>query len=184
MAMPHARPYTVADLAAMPDDGQRYEIIDGELFVTPAPTPGHQMVLTPLIISLHSYLAAHGLQRQLLTAPADVTLGENTLVQPDLLVADTSTVLRSNDWTDLTTLYLVVEVTSPSTARTDRTRKRIAYMQSRVPTYWVVDPASRQIEVWTPDAADAVVHHEACEWRHPLATQIVVIDVEALFRLE
>ena len=181
MGMPRTDHFTAADLATMPDDGQRYEVIDGELFVTPAPGGRHQPIVTRLMGALLPYLSGGGLQDQLLTSPADVTLAVDTLVEPDLLVADTAAFIRSGKWTDVTTLFLVIEIISPSTARTDRTLKRIAYQRHGVPQYWIVDAELRQVEVWTPGAQDAVIERERLVWQHPALNHECSIDLLRLF---
>ena len=181
MAMPLAKHYTAADLAAMPDDGQRYEVVRGELLVTPVPGGRHQPIVTQLLSPLVRYLEAHGLLRQLLTPPADITLSFDTLVQPDLLVADTAAFLRSGKWTDVTELFLVVEVISPSSVRADRTLKRPEYQQHGIPLYWIVDGDQRQVEVWTPDAQAAVIERERLVWRHPAINDECVIELVRLF---
>lgn len=181
MAMPGTRHFTAADLAMMPDDGQRYEIVRGELLMTPAPGGRHQPIVTRLLLALGQYLEAHGLADQLLTSPADITLTYDTLVQPDLLVADTATFIQSGKWTDVTRLFLVVEVTSASTARNDRTLKRPEYQKHGIPQYWIVDGDQRHIEVWTPDAEAPVIEREWLEWRHPMLGDQCVIDPVKLF---
>jgi len=181
MVMPRTDHFTAADLATMPDDGQRYEVIHGELFVTPAPGGRHQPIVTRLMVLLSPYLAAGGLADQLLTSPADVTLAVDTLVEPDLLVADTTAFLRSGKWVDVTKLFLIIEIISPSTARTDRTLKRRAYQQHGVPHYWIVDPDQRQVEVWTPGAGAPVIAREQLAWRHPALSDECTIDLVRLF---
>lgn len=181
MAMPGTRRFTAADLAAMPDDGLRYEVVRGELLVTPAPIPPHQKLVTRLMLRLGSYLEAHGVADQLRTSPADITLGPDTLVQPDLLVADTAEADRTRLWTDVTTLFLVIEVLSPSTARADRILKRAEYQAHGVPQYWIVDGDQRHVEVWTPDAQEPVTLRDRLVWRHPLLDDDCVIDLVRLF---
>jgi len=181
MGMPRTDHFTAANLATMPDDGQRYEVVGGELLVTPAPGAGHQVIVTQLVGELWDYLKPHGLANQLLTGPADITFADDTLLEPDLLVADTAVALRTGKWTDVTTLFLVIEIISPSTARADRTLKRIAYQQHGVPHYWIVDPDRRQVEVWTPGAAHAVVEREQVAWQHPALEKQCVIDLVRLF---
>jgi Uma2 family endonuclease len=181
MAMPVTRHFTAADLATMPDDGQRYEIVRGELLVTPAPGGRHQPIVTRLFLLVARYLDDHGLLDQLLTPPADITLGPDTLVQPDLLVADTAAFLRSGKWLDVSTLFLVVEVISPGTARTDRILKRPEYQQHGVPQYWIVDGDQRHVEVWTPDAHAPVIERGRLAWRHPVLDGECVIDLVRLF---
>ena len=181
MAMPITRHFTAADLAAMPDDGQRYEIVRGELLVTPAPRDLHQLIVTRLFGELWEYLKPHGLADQLVTAPADITFANDTVLEPDLFVADTSALLRSRKWTDVTTLFLVVEVISRSTTRNDRTTKREEYQRHGVPHYWIVDGDQRQVEVWTPDAQAPVIERERILWRHSAIADECVIDLVKLF---
>ena len=181
MAMPVTRHFTAADLASMPDDGQRYEVVCGELLVTPAPIPPHQKLVTRLMLRLGSYLEAHGMADQLRTSPADITLGPDTLVQPDLLVADAALADRTRSWTDVTDLFLVIEVLSPSTARADRMLKRPVYQSHGIPEYWIVDGEQRRVEVWTPDATAPVIARDRLVWRHPLLDNDCAIDLVRLF---
>lgn len=181
MAMPVTRHYTAADLLSMPDDGQRYEIVRGELLVSPAPNIWHQVMVTRLFAALLPHLQALGLTDQLMTAPADVTFADDTVLEPDLFVADTAASLKSGNLTDVTTLFLVVEVISPSTARNDRILKRPVYQEHGVPVYWIVDREQRQVEVWTPNAEAPVIERERLTWRHPASDDECVIDLARLF---
>lgn len=138
-----AEPLTVAALAQLPDDGRRYELVDGTLLVTPAPGARHQSCVVNLAVLLHGALPA---DLKVLVAPYDWQIHETTLVQPDLLVA------RRADFGErgLTSApLLVVEVLSPSTRRFDLGPKRDLFEEQGVRTYWVVDP----------DAPSVTVHH-------------------------
>jgi Uma2 family endonuclease len=140
--LPWGRPLTVADLDTMPEDGHRYELIDGALIVTPAPTDAHQSVVIHLAALL---LASCPPDLRVRTAPYDVTLAVGTRVQPDVLVARQ---------TDVTTDGLVsgpllaVEVLSPSTRRTDLGTKMSLYADAGVASYWVVDPDQRHLRAF------------------------------------
>lgn len=130
---------TYTDYCALPNDGKRYELHEGELSVMPAPVPRHQQVLRNLFRLLDRYLETHP-RGQLLFAPVDVILGERTVVQPDL-------VFLSHAKTHLITSRgiegppdLVVEVLSPSTAELDRITKAQLYARYGIPHYWLVDP--------------------------------------------
>lgn len=132
--LPRSRSLTRRDLDSMPDDGHRYELIDGCLVVTPAPTPRHQIVVAALLVALRDACPPHLL---VLTAPLDVVLADDTVVQPDVLVA------RRDDFTerDLPVApLLAVEVLSPSTRRLDVSLKRARYEAAACPSYWVIDP--------------------------------------------
>jgi Uma2 family endonuclease len=181
MAMPLTGHFTAADLATMPDDGQRYELVRGELLVTPCPGGLHQPIVMRLFGELRDYLKANGLADQLLTAPGDITFSTDTVLEPDLFVADTAAFLRSGRWTDVTTLFLVIEVISPSTARTDRSLKRREYQEHGIPQYWIVDGDQRHVEVWTPDAKEPVIERERLVWRHPALDADYAIDLWELF---
>ena len=140
--LPRGQAYTRADLDAMPDDGHRYEIIDGTLIVTPAPSARHQVIVTNLVVALKTACTP---AFQVLVAPFDVALATDTVVQPDVLVA------RRSDLTerDLPAApALTIEVLSPSTRRVDLTLKRSRYEAAGSPSYWVVDPDGPSITVW------------------------------------
>jgi Uma2 family endonuclease len=132
--IPHGRPFTVEDLEGMPDDGNRYELVDGMLVVSPAPVPWHQLVLGELFYALRT-ACPKGLL--VLFAPLDVQPDRSNSLQPDVLVA------RSSDFGPKNlpvAPLLVAEVLSPSTRLYDLNTKRSAYERMGVPSYWVVDP--------------------------------------------
>jgi Uma2 family endonuclease len=140
--LPQGLPLTRSDLDAMPDDGHRYELIDGSLVVTPAPSRAHQSCVVQLIVRFH---AACPPDLQVLVAPFDVALAVATVVQPDVLVA------RRSDLTDRdlpAAPMLAVEVLSPSTRKIDMTLKRDTYEEAGCPSYWVVDPVGPTVTVW------------------------------------
>jgi len=175
------RLYTVDDVRALPDDGNRYETIAGELFVTPAPSPRHQRVLARLHLLLGAYVERHGLG-EVFFAPLDVVLGPMTLVEPDLLFVarDRSHVLTEHEVAGAPDL--AVEVVSPSSARTDRGRKRALYQETHVREYWVVDVDLRQVEIWRPGAMAAEVQRDGLTWRPATSVDPLVIELKALFR--
>lgn len=140
--LPHGRPFTRADLEAVPDDGNRYEIIDGVLLVSAVPRPVHQRVSMRLSNALF-VLCPTGLE--VFAAPLDVQLAEDTIVEPDLLIA------RSEELTEthvVGTPVLTVEILSPSTKHLDLAYKRARYEAAGVPSYWVVDPEGPSIIAW------------------------------------
>jgi Uma2 family endonuclease len=140
--LPQSRPLTRADLESMPDDGHRYELVDGALLVTPAPSLRHQLVSSRLHVRLAD-AATDGLL--VLAAPTDVVLAEDTVVQPDLLV------VRRRDIDDPSvpvSPLLAVEILSPSTRRIDLALKHSRYEAAAIPAYWVVDPEVPEIIAW------------------------------------
>lgn len=138
------------DVLALPADGNRYECIDGELLVSPAPPWPHQLVVSELHARLFGYLRDRSVGVMLI-APADVRLETSSIVQPDLFVVPRSVApVTATDWTALDRLLLAVEVLSPSTARYDRLTKRAFYQRAGVDEYWIVDRHARVVERWCP----------------------------------
>lgn len=139
--------WTAAMVRALPDDGKRYECVDGELLVTPAPRLLHQRAVGQLFIRLYGYLAEHPVG-EVLTSPADIEFDPRTLVQPDVFVVPIRAG-RPRTWEDVAgRLVLAVEVLSPTSARADRVVKRRKYQRAGVPEYWVVDLDARLVERW------------------------------------
>jgi Uma2 family endonuclease len=179
MSMASIKRFTADDVRALPDDGKRYETVHGELLVSPSPRRYHQIVLGRLYLTLGNYLADHGIE-ELLLSPSDISFDEDTLVQPDLFVADCSG-QRTHEWSDIHTLHLVVEVLSPSTARADRLVKRRLYQEQRIETYWIVDAKAEQVEIWTPDATEAVIERDRLVWWHPQIAETCTVDLRKVF---
>jgi Uma2 family endonuclease len=174
------RAWTVADLAGMPDDGQRYEVIDGELFVTPAPSLRHQEAIAALHLLLAPYVKDERIGH-LVFAPADVTFSPRRGVQPDLFVTPLVNGRRPKDSSEIRGLLLAVEVLSPSSVRADRVVKRALYRDEGVHEYWVVDLDTRTIERSTPDNTSAEVITDTLHWSPPGATRPLIIDVRQYF---
>lgn len=173
--------YHTADMVrALPDDGQRYEVVHGELLVTPAPRAWHQELVRRLILGLSGYTARTGVGH-VVASPADISWGDETLVQPDVFVVPLYQA-RTLDWARMKTLLLAVEVLSPSTARADRFTKRRLYQEVGVPTYWIVDPERRCVEVWTPGATFPVIEWEAVTWRPAGAAESLSLSLAELFK--
>ncbi len=173
--------YFTADMVrAMPDDGNRYETVHGELLVTPVPQLWHQEIVSRLHIAAHEYLKVYPVGH-VLHSPADISWGDDTLVQPDLFVADLEQV-RTLDWREVKTLLLVIEVLSPSTARYDRFTKRRLYQEVEIPNYWIVDPDRRLVELWTPDRELPDIERGEVTWHPAGAAQAFTINLEELFR--
>ena len=130
------------DYVRLPDDGKRYEILDGELYVTPAPSPLHQRVSKRLQRKLEDHFEARGLG-EVFDAPIDMILGRHDVAQPDILVVTNPAQIsgRGIEGAPL----LVVEVLSPSTRRHDRDVKMARYAALAIPHYWIVDPEGRSI---------------------------------------
>lgn len=171
--------YTVDEVLAFPSDGNRYELVDGELLVTPAPGPVHQHVVSRLQTYVSAYLDEHAAELEAIVSPADITWGQDRLVQPDLFVIPTTEISR--DWSTYVTLVLAVEVLSPSSGHADRVVKRRLYQERNVGTYWVVDPDARLVEVWRPDEERPEIVTEVLTWRAAPEAPDLTIRLEQLF---
>src|SRR6185312_11973790 len=112
--------WTAADLPDLPDDRNRYEIIGGELFVTPAPSLWHQELSASFFLAIRPYLEAHGIGN-IVYAPADVVLADDAVAEPDLFVFPPIKGKLPARWEGAAGLLLAIEVLSPGTARVDRT---------------------------------------------------------------
>jgi Uma2 family endonuclease len=133
------------DFWSLPDDGNRYEIIDGKLYVTPAPAMRHQLVSTRLMRVLDQHvLSAHA--GHVFHAPTAVILGPHRQVQPDLLFISRERVKLITSKEVVGAPDLAVEIVSPSSNKTDRVVKSSAYADSGISWYWIVDPDERTIE--------------------------------------
>jgi len=139
------RLYTFADLKETPDDGRRYEILEGDLFVTPPPSMDHQGTVGNIFYLLRMFADAHG--GRVFTGPVAVRLGESDVPEPDVLFLSKERLpLLKKDCVDGAP-DPVVEVLSPGTQHVDRTKKRDLYRRAGVREYWIVDPEARIVEV-------------------------------------
>lgn len=138
----HHRPFTRADLASMPDDGRRYELIDGEIIVTPLPSVPHQRAATRLARVLED---AAPDDAEAFGAPVGVFPADDTEMQPDVLVARRADLTRKGL---PAAPLLVVEILSPSTRRFDLGLKRERYERAGALAYWVFDPDRMGLRAW------------------------------------
>ena len=134
------------DYAALTDDGQRYEVVDGVLLMVTAPNPRHQGISGRLYLALHQNVEANGLGK-VFYAPLDVQLAPKTVVQPDLLVLLNANLDKITESRIIGAPDLVVEIASPGTAAYDRLSKFQAYAKAGVEEYWIVNPERHSIEV-------------------------------------
>ena len=189
MAMPAIRRrWTAAQVRSLIDQAEthwpRYELLNGELIVTPAPGGIHQIAVTAIVYLLRSYLKREPVG-VVLTSPADIALQPESIVQPDVFVVpNRGGVEREGKftWAEITSLLLTVEVISPGSVRTDRVDKRDYYMSSDVDEYWVVDVEARMIERWRRDRETPEAVVKAFEWLPRQAREPLRVDVAALFR--
>jgi Uma2 family endonuclease len=186
MAMPAQRApdrrWTEEDFYAARDaapPGERWELVDGQVLVTPAPHWVHQRLIGRLFESLAPYVRAHGLG-EAFVSPLDVELEPGLVLQPDLLVVPVGALTRRSDVVDR--LLLAVEIVSPSSARHDRVRKRPHYQRHRVSEYWIIDDASQTVERWTPRDERPELIAERLPWDSGGAAEPFVLDLVQFFR--
>ena len=181
MGMPAAsQPYWTASMVReLPDDGKRYECIDGELLVTPSPGNPHQWVVGELYQLLAPYVRGAGVGLAQIS-PLDVELDDGMIVQPDILAYRPSPLIAQGRIPGRD-LILTVEVLSPSTKHRDRGLKRDFYARIGVAEYWIVDPAVRQIERWRSGATTAEREDGNLVWQPAGAAKPFTIDLPAFF---
>jgi Uma2 family endonuclease len=183
MVMPDTlRVWTREEVLALPDDGNRYELIDGELLVSPSPRGIHQRAVLKLYARVEPFVRTHRIGVTML-APADLDLRSGHLVQPDLYVVPMRPDGREPiEWPEYDIPFLIAEVTSPSTARYDRITKRQRFQRSGVAEYWIVDADARVVDRWTPSDTRPEVLNERLSWRPGGVSAPLVIDLIAYFR--
>jgi len=151
----HGRPFTVGDLERMPDDGHRYELLDGTLIVSPAPSPAHQRVSVMLTHVLEGACP----QEFIVLADVSVRLGAGSAVEPDVVVALPSDVSGA---CLVRPPLLVAEILSPDSALRDLNLKKAAYERFGVPSYWVIDPDLERLSLLAFELADGVYSEVGC----------------------
>ena len=178
--------WTYSEFARLPESGStRYEIIDDELVVTPAPTSRHQIILTDLLTDLNVFVRSHGLGR-IFAPPLDVLFAEGDYMEPDIVFVGKDRAALISDRGIEGAPNLLVEVLSPSTAARDRGIKLDRYRLFGVPEYWIVDPDEATIEVW--DLAGGVTEpvvfarDETLRWTPSAGGPTLELGLEELFR--
>lgn len=169
------RMWTLEDLERMPDDGNKYEVVRGELFVTPPPSAPHQDIIARLVRTLDRYLEEQGLGW--VHTARSVIRRRGSETEPDVFVSHA----LGADWATTPTPSLVVEVLSRTTRRRDLNQKRAYYLEDvGVPEYWIIDRETRSVTVCRL-ALDNVVHADVLEWHPRGATRALWIDLASLF---
>jgi len=187
MGMPAVRRHwTTADVRALIDKSPtawpRYELIDGELLVTPSPANPHQLAVLECVYLLKPYLDRERVG-VVLTAPADLELRPETIVQPDVFVLPEGAADAGEGWTwrDVRRMMLAVEVISPSSVRTDRITKRDFYLDIGVPDYFIVDVDARIFEYWTSNRDTPLVLRDQLVWQPAGAEQPLKASLPEFF---
>jgi Uma2 family endonuclease len=186
MIMPAIAPrrWTAEEVRALPDNpGTRYECVDGELLVSPAPSLPHQSVVARILVLLSQFVDEEKLGAAF-AAPADLELDAGSLVQPDVFVLPLVDGRRPRSQGECGRPLLFVEALSPTTARYDRVVKRRRYQRAGIES-WIVDLDARLIERWFPDAAAPEVCTEQLIWHpsstsRPLVVALIPLFAEAL----
>ena len=141
---------TWRDYEATPNDGRRYEILEGELSVTASPRIRHQDVLLRLAVALHTHVTDRGLGK-VYPAPTAVILSDTSVVEPDIVYVAADRLGQISERGIEGAPTLAVEILSPSTAQTDRHTKMQLYARHGIPWYWIVDPDNRVVEIYRLD---------------------------------
>ena len=143
----------------------RYELVRGELVVTPAPGAIHQIAVLEIAKALSDYLDRNPIG-DVMVSPADLELEAGSITQPDVFVVPAATDIAGHqlEWSDVKALLLAVEVLSPSSVRIDRVEKRDYYCDVGVPEYWIVDLDARAVERWMPTRETPEILHDRMVW--------------------
>lgn len=168
--------WTADMVRSLPEDGKRYELVDGVLLVSPSPAKRHQRAVRILLMALQQYCEEHNLG-EALASPADIELSPADLVQPDVFVVSEIT----SSWDAAQKLRLVAEVLSPSSVYTDRNVKRPRYQRERIPEYWIVDPDACVFERWRPDDLEPEVLRDVMTWQPVAQVPALVIRLDEFF---
>jgi Uma2 family endonuclease len=173
--------WTYSEYARLPDDGNRYEVIDGEVCVTPAPGPPHQRVAAEMFFLLREYVREHGVGEMLWDI--DLLFVSGQFLRPDMLFVPADAAGGVSDRGMEGTPGLVVEVLSPHSKRIDRIRKPPRYRDFGVPEYWIVDPEARAIERYRL-AADAApeICRDTLVWQPQPDAPALELDVQRVFK--
>lgn len=175
---------TYQDYLLLPEDGKRYEIIEGDLSMTPAPLTRHQTMVGRIHYQLMAYLETHTIG-DVFIAPCDVLLSDTDVVQPDLLVVLHSGRACITENNIQGPPDLVVEILSPSTATRDRELKRKRYEHFGVREYWLVDPADNTLEILNLTTRQRSAYSLATHSPHHCSTILLpdfTLDLTWLFK--
>ncbi|MQA89404.1 MAG: Uma2 family endonuclease [Gemmatimonas sp.] len=180
---PEEKRWTYSEFARLPDDGKRYEVIAGELYVSPSPLTRHQLVSQRLNRQLDEFVEQHDLG-WVLGAPVDVLFAEGNYMVPDLIFVRRERVGIISDRGIEAAPDLIIEIASPSSARIDRGPKLQQYMRFGVPLYWVVDPDAGHVEVHEllGSQAEPLIEAETLTWTPVPSGPTLTIEVPPLFR--
>ena len=184
MGMPAThRRWTRAEVKVLidtnPSQTPRYELVSGELLVTPSPLLPHQRAVRELVVTLHAYLRENPIG-EVLNSPSDVELEDDTIVQPDVYVIPPEGGTTFEAGMPEQSLVLAIEIISPGSARGDRGPKRELY-QRHVPEYWIVDLDAALFERWRPGDERPEILRDRIDWRPPRVSAPFQLDLNGFF---
>jgi Uma2 family endonuclease len=180
MAVPvptNTKVWTLEELHSLPDDGNKYELVHGELFVTPAPTVQHEEILARLTRLLAPFVSTNELGD--VYHPRSVIRFRGSEVEPDLMVRQPHPE-PDRGWESWPVPVVVVEVISPGTRRRDHEQKKAFYREAGVAEYWIVDSELRRVTV-VRAGSDHSIESKRVEWRPPGGEMTLTVDLEELF---
>src|SRR5262249_18899972 len=174
------RKWTLRELHRLPEDSNKYELVRGELFVTPPPTDEHETIAAKLTMILGPYVRTHGLGQ--VYRPKAVMRFQGSEVEPDLMVRREHPDPRGidSDWTRAPIPILVVEIASPYTRHRDRAEKKTLYLDAGVDEYWTVDPETEEVMIVRTGEADRV-ETKAVAWTPTGVSEALTFEIAELF---
>ncbi len=175
---------TYEDYVNMPDDGNRYEIINGELLMVPAPSTAHQMVNANIAYELRTVVKKQNLGK-VLYAPVDVKFSEENVVQPDIIFISRENEQIITQMNISGAPDMIIEILSPSTAYTDLIRKKELYEKFGVKEYWIVDPLKERVEVFFNENLQFRLFKKIEKQGQVNSKLLInfVIDIETIFKI-
>lgn len=174
-----ARRWTLEEMHALPEDGHKYELIHGELFVTPAPTNHHETILSRLSALVTPYVHAHALG-MVFHPRAVFRIDREVEVEPDLMVRALHADPRGS-WETAPLPILIVEVLSPSSRKHDRVEKRKVYIdEARISEYWIVDGDARTLSSCALGRSDIVLTDQVT-WHPSGAAEPLAFGLSEIF---
>lgn len=177
--------FTYQDYLELPDDGNRYEIINGELIMTPAPIPIHQRISRIIGVQLSLFVEKYN-WGEVFFSPCDVRLTETDLVQPDIFFIAKENEKIIGEKNIQGTPDLIIEILSPTTAYYDLIEKKELYEKFGVKEYWIVDPKKQWIEIYALENDKYKLHQrgEKTEKVHSLLLKGFEIELKDIFKME
>jgi Uma2 family endonuclease len=186
MSMPavHSRRWTIEEVDRLaeerPESSPRYELVDGELLVTPAPSTRHQRIILNLAVLLKAYVDTNRLG-ELRLGPGEARLTPDSRFEPDIFVVPAIDGRMPREADPVTRLSVAIEVLSPSSSRHDRITKRRFFQAHGVPEYWVVDGEAEAFEVWHPGDERAALLDDRLTWQPNLGATPFDLDLAEFF---